>query len=126
MPELPEVEEVRRSLEPVIVGRRVKQVRVYREDFVTAKTGAVHELEGRRFTRTRRHGKKLFLVAGEGGKTNLNTTGGPTLVVHLGMTGRVDCVAHDSPMLRHTHVVMTLDSGVEVRFCDPRRFGGMW
>jgi len=122
MPELPEVEEVRRSLDPVVVGRHVKQVRVYREDFVTAKTGAVRALEGKRFTRTRRHGKKLFLVTGDGGKS----PGGPTLVVHLGMTGRVDCVAPGSPMLRHTHVVMTLDSGVEVRFCDPRRFGGMW
>ena len=72
MPELPEVEEVRRSLEPQIVGspaRRVVGVRVYREDFVTVRGGTLDELIGRRFSRTHRHGKKLFLVTEKEGAT---------------------------------------------------------
>ena len=116
MPELPEVEEVRRTLEPQVLGKRVEAVRVHRADFVMAGAPGLSKLAGQHFTQTRRHGKKLFLI----------TEAGQTLVVHLGMTGRVDCVAADVPVLPHTHVVMVLNSGVEVRFCDSRRFGGMW
>jgi formamidopyrimidine-DNA glycosylase len=116
MPELPEVEEVRRSLEPQILEKRIQAARVFRPDFV-AGDPTLSTLVGRRFTRTHRHGKRLFLITGDDG---------PTLLVHLGMTGRVDCVPPDAPILPHTHVVLTLDSPLQVRFCDPRRFGGLW
>src|ERR1035437_8015685 len=116
MPELPEVEEVRRTLEPYLLKVRVAEVRVLRRDFVTPLGAPVEGVAGRRFVRTLRHGKKLFCVAEDG----------QTLVIHLGMSGRVDCVGAGTAVAKHTHVVIGLESGTEVRLRDPRRFGGLW
>jgi formamidopyrimidine-DNA glycosylase len=115
MPELPEVEEVRRTLEPFVLGHQITAVRVHRADFVSPSAEAIAGLVGRRFTRTIRHGKKLFCVADDD----------QTVVIHLGMSGRVDCVAAETPLLKHTHVVIELASGTTVRLRDPRRFGGL-
>ncbi len=117
MPELPEVEEVRRTLEPHLLGIPIAAVKVLRRDFVEPAGAPLETLIGRRFARTHRHGKKLFLF-------------GPapedfTLVLHLGMSGRVDCVASDSPVAAHTHVIFSLAGGRDVRLRDPRRFGGL-
>ncbi len=118
MPELPEVEEVRRTLEPHLLGRVVEGIRVNRRDFLTPDGAPVERLVGRTFARTVRHGKKLFCVADDG----------QTLVVHLGMSGRVDCVVGDAKVAPHTHIVIRLkgEPATEVRFRDPRRFGGVW
>jgi formamidopyrimidine-DNA glycosylase len=124
MPELPEVEEVRRSLEPQILGRRVNAVRLLRADVLTLPVGAraddltdpLSVLIGQRFSRTHRHGKKLFCVL----------ESGQTLMIHLGMTGRLGVAARAVPLLTHTHLVLTLDNDTEIRFRDPRRFGGVW
>jgi len=115
MPELPEVEEVRRSLLPHLRGARAIDARVLRRDFVLPEGVGLGTLRGRALVRTHRHGKKLFLVADDG----------QTLVVHLGMSGRVDCVPAKVPVAVHTHVILTLSSGTDVRFRDPRRFGGI-
>jgi formamidopyrimidine-DNA glycosylase len=114
VPELPEVEEVRRSLEPHIVGKRVTAVRVDRADFVVG--GPLDSIIGRRFETTHRHGKKLFCILDDG----------QTILIHLGMSGRIDVVPREAEILSHTHVILTLDSGQQVRQRDPRRFGGMW
>lgn len=116
MPELPEVEEVRRGLEPCLLGRRIDGVAVLRADFVTPAGAPLQRLKGRRFVQTLRHGKKLFLVADDG----------QTLLVHLGMTGQIACPPADVPRSSHTHVALALENGTEVRFRDPRRFGGLW
>jgi formamidopyrimidine-DNA glycosylase len=116
MPELPEVEEVRRTLEPHLLERPIAGVRVLRRDFITPRRAPLAGLIGHRFIRTYRHGKKLFLTADDG----------QTLHLHLGMTGRVDCVPAVAAIPRHTHLILTLSGGTQVRFRDPRRFGGIW
>jgi formamidopyrimidine-DNA glycosylase len=116
MPELPEVEEVRRSLEPHILNVPIVAVRVNRPDFVTPPTAPLKKLAGRRIVSTFRHGKKLFCIADDD----------QTLVIHLGMSGRVDCLPTAAPVATHTHVIFTLASGTDVRLNDPRRFGGLW
>jgi formamidopyrimidine-DNA glycosylase len=115
MPELPEVEEVRRTLEPHLLGAAIAAVRIAREDFVTPPNAPLTRLAGATIARTFRHGKKLFMVANDD----------RTLTLHLGMSGRVDCVPHDAAVPKHTHVIFSLASGTDVRLRDPRRFGGL-
>ncbi|HUO10648.1 MAG TPA: bifunctional DNA-formamidopyrimidine glycosylase/DNA-(apurinic or apyrimidinic site) lyase [Phycisphaerae bacterium] len=116
MPELPEVEEVRRSLEPHVLNVPIAAVRINRPDFITPPTAPLQDLVGRRIVSTFRHGKKLFCIAADD----------QTLVIHLGMSGRIDCVPSSAPLPAHTHVIFTLASGTDVRLVDPRRFGGLW
>jgi len=116
VPELPEVEEVRRTLEPFILGKRVAGVSVRRADVVTPVRAPLRGLVGRRFAGTFRHGKKLFVEAEDS----------QTLLFHLGMSGRIDCVAAAEPVGAHTHVIIHMQDGRDVRFRDPRRFGGVW
>jgi formamidopyrimidine-DNA glycosylase len=116
MPELPEVEEVRRSVEPHLMGPTIVAVRVLRRDFITPRNAPLNHLVSRRMTRSHRQGKKLFFTADDG----------QTLHLHLGMTGRVDCLPPTSPVAKHTHLILTLDSGIDIRFRDSRRFGGIW
>ncbi len=116
MPELPEVEEVRRTLAPSILGRKVTAVGAYRHDFVAPREAPLDRLVGRTFVETRRHGKKLFCTLDDS----------QTLLFHLGMTGRLACVHAAAPELAHTHFRLLLDDARELRFRDPRRFGGVW
>jgi formamidopyrimidine-DNA glycosylase len=118
MPELPEVEEVRRSLEPHLLGIPVRATEVLRADFVTPFPPPLDQLVGHAFSRTHRHGKKLFLIA--------DTARAQTLLIHLGLSGRVDWGPAAAPVQKHTHVILHLANGADVRFRDPRRFGGLW
>jgi len=117
MPELPEVEEVRRTLEPFLLGQEIRAIEILRPDFLQPKNAPLASLTNRHFSRTHRHGKKLFLITPEPTDT--------TLVLHLGMSGRVDCVPSDSPIPKHTHILFSLTNGHDVRLRDPRRFGGL-
>lgn len=114
MPELPEVEVLRRSLEPRLVGRRVERVEVLapalREPLARRPLAA---LAGRRFVALGRRAK--YLLA--------DLEGGRTLVVHLGMSGRLTLVPGGSPREVHEHLAFHLDSGERLRLRDPRRFG---
>ncbi|MGN6369666.1 MAG: bifunctional DNA-formamidopyrimidine glycosylase/DNA-(apurinic or apyrimidinic site) lyase [Phycisphaerae bacterium] len=116
MPELPEVEEVRRTLEPHLLNVPITSVEVRRGDFVTPVGAPLKKLAGRRIVSTFRHGKKLFCIADDD----------QTLVIHLGMSGRVDCLPVAAGVAKHTHVIFHLASGTDVRLRDPRRFGGLW
>lgn len=114
MPELPEVETVRRSLEPHLVGRRVvtvdaRPVRL-REGIEPADWRA--RVEGRRFETLERRGK--YLIA-HGERV--------AALFHLGMSGRLVLARPREPRAPHTHLVLGLEGGLEVRFIDPRRFG---
>jgi formamidopyrimidine-DNA glycosylase len=119
MPELPEVETVRRALEVGLSGRRVTEIRgrpvmMRRPLDVPLIAG---KLTGRDFAGARRRGKFLLLDFSSPG----------SLLVHLGMSGRLLLGASDEPELAHTHLVLALDDGRELRFVDPRRFGlGQW
>lgn len=115
MPELPEVETVRRTLEVAVVGRRVVGVKVNRADVVR---GPRWLLRGEQVGSVIRHGKQLAMVGRDRG----------CVCVHLGMSGSVRVVARPrkEPRANHVHVVWKLEDGGEVRFRDPRRFGGVW
>jgi formamidopyrimidine-DNA glycosylase len=119
MPELPEVETVRRGLEAGVVGRTAVSVSATGARTVR-RQGATElqlRLTGRRFEAARRRGKYLALLLDEGG----------ALVVHLRMSGQLLLVADASlPLVPHTHVVIGLDDGSELRFVDPRTFGEVY
>jgi formamidopyrimidine-DNA glycosylase len=120
MPELPEVEVVRRDLEREIVGKRVKSVEVdgmrsvrrhhNRKQFIS-------RLEGLKFTGVERRGKYILC----------RLEGGDVLVIHLGMSGQLlrTKTARDAKA-KHTHVIITFTQGGQLRFIDPRTFGEMF
>lgn len=114
MPELPEVETVRRTLAPA-VGGKISSVWTSGMGLHMAHKpprAKLRGLIGARIAAVRRHGKYLLL----------DTDGPQSLVVHLGMTGRLRIQAAADARAKHTHVVLGLD-GRELRFVDPRRFG---
>ena len=114
MPELPEVEVLRRSLERPLAGDRFETVRVHfptlREPLSEKR---LRRLEGRTVTGLRRRAKYLLIDA----------SGGETLVLHLGMSGRLTLVDRAAPLGDHEHLGFELASGRRLRFRDPRRFG---
>lgn len=134
MPELPEVESLRRSLEPLVSGRRVVSVEILRLGVARLGTSQTrrgackpHErasptqlLAGRVITGLIRRGKQLLI-----------TSDGPACVmVSLGMTGSLR-VASALPgagqkIEPHTHVLWRLAGDATMTFIDPRRFGGLW
>jgi formamidopyrimidine-DNA glycosylase len=115
MPELPEVETVRRGLERFVVGRRINGVEVGRERTVrrTSAEAVIHGLTGARIEAANRRGKYLLMP--------LDT--GEELMIHLRMSGQVLVVDRGSVRPLHTHVVMHLDNKKEMWFVDPRTFG---
>ena len=113
MPELPEVETVRRGVEAFAVGRRISSVRVLRPDVVR---GDVSAMARTTLTGAQRHGKQLALL----------TRRGPLACVHLGMSGSLCVHQAGEPLAAHVHVVWKLAGGGELRFRDPRRFGGVF
>ena len=124
MPELPEVETVRRGLAPVLEGRRLLSVETRRPDLRWPLPERMAErLTGTRVERLRRRSKYLLADLGSG----------ETLLVHLGMTGRMligdeaqGRFVHPVPNLaQHDHVVFHVEGGVRVTFNDVRRFGAM-
>jgi formamidopyrimidine-DNA glycosylase len=120
MPELPEVETVRRGLAPRLVGRRIARLLQRRPDLrLPLPRKFAERVEGRRVLGIDRRAKYLLLRLDDGN----------TLIVHLGMSGRM--TLHDAasaarqPFARHDHVVLDTDKGWQVRFNDARRFGLM-
>ncbi|MDA8441474.1 MAG: bifunctional DNA-formamidopyrimidine glycosylase/DNA-(apurinic or apyrimidinic site) lyase [Peptococcaceae bacterium] len=117
MPELPEVETVRQSLQKKVAGLKIAAVKIVQpkvvkagpfEDFAVA-------LLGRTFIDFERRGK--YLLA--------HLDGSASIVVHLRMTGRWVYCKPDTQLAKHTHVIFQLSDGNELRFTDTRRFGGM-
>lgn len=109
MPELPEVETVRRGLEARLLGRTIAAVDARPTPLRKPSPLPLGALRGRRIEAVRRHAKVLFL-----------DLDGGTLVSHLGMTGKW---LFDAPEAAHTHLVLELDDGSRLAYSDPRRFG---
>lgn len=118
MPELPEVETVRRQLEREVVGKRIKTVEVSGTRTVRRqpKKQFITRLEDTKFTGARRQGKYLALALDSG----------DLLYVHLRMSGQLRRQAVKEPMEKHTHVVITFTQHGQLRFIDPRTFGEMF
>ena len=117
MPELPDVEAFRKVLVSCARGRAIRRVEV-RDAGVLHGVSArrLREgLEGRRFTGAERHGKWL-----------LARTGGPTLVLHFGMTGLLVCARPDDAAEPHDRVLFTVGADRQLRYRDQRKLQGLW
>ncbi len=112
MPELPEVETTRRALERRLAGARFDHIVQRRSELRFALPARLDaRLRGRRLLGVRRRGK--FILA--------DLDDGHTLMLHLGMSGRL--VFDGEPLGAHEHLTFTFDDGTVLRFHDPRRFG---
>ncbi len=120
MPELPEVETIRRELEREATGRKIKSVEVNglrsirrhgrkKKEFIDALVGAKIKSVGRK-------GKYMLVTLDNGN----------VLVIHLGMSGQLRKAAVKDSVAKHTHITITFTQGGEVRFIDPRTFGEMF
>lgn len=124
MPELPEVETVRRGLEPVMKNAVIARADVNRPDLRWAFPKRMAErLSGQKIITLRRRSKYILM----------DLASQETLIIHLGMSGRMlisghtigeHFHAHSAPQ-KHDHVVFHLDNDARVTFNDPRRFGAM-
>ena len=116
MPELPEVETTRRGVEPYVVGRSISQLAVHepRLRWRVASDMAAR-VAGQTIVSAGRRAKYLLFELESGG----------TLILHLGMSGSLRVLPTDTPRLPHDHVDLILDSGLLLRFNDPRRFGSL-
>ncbi|MGN0100398.1 MAG: DNA-formamidopyrimidine glycosylase family protein, partial [Dietzia sp.] len=123
MPELPEVEVVRRGLADHVVGRTLESVEVTGARTARRQPGGAPEivarLTGRTVTGARRRGKYLWLTL-----DGVDAAGADCLLVHLGMSGQMLVTGAGAPAVRHLHARAVLDDGNELRFVDQRTFGG--
>jgi formamidopyrimidine-DNA glycosylase len=129
VPELPEIEHLKRSLEPMLIGAAVRSVTLRRRDVVRLSNTTSRRrrfcsadlLSGTAITGLQRHGKNLALIA----------ENGRALCVHLGMSGQLRFAAHGQrlPQSDHVHCIWSVRSRAgdgRLIFRDPRRFGGLW
>jgi formamidopyrimidine-DNA glycosylase len=139
MPELPEVETVANGVDARVRGQRIERVWTSGkpQTFKSSEAEISETLTGARIERVRRVGKTIVMdLARKGGGSkekqipegNDSKKGKGTLIsaqflVHLGMTGRLLVSQAEVPLPLHTHAVLSLGDGREVRFVDPRRFG---
>jgi formamidopyrimidine-DNA glycosylase len=128
MPELPEVETIARGVNERLRGDRIVEVWFgsHREPFKTPPARQARGLEGRVILAVHRAGKHIVCELGSAdGSLLVMDTGKPSAqwIVHLGMTGRLLLTTPDAPLAPHTHARLSLASGKELRFVDPRRFG---
>ena len=114
MPELPEVETVRRSLLPLVKGEVIREVRICLEKAVKpAPEQFVAELTGKEIIDLQRRGKYLLMVLDSGQQ----------VAFHLRMSGRLVWQVGEVPLEKHTTLVLNFDDGHSLHFVDPRKFG---
>jgi len=121
LPELPEVEAIAQDLRPQLAGRRIESVQLTRDPAIRKRlvrypnaTKFVRNLRGRTIRSVERRGKYLVMPLDQDGQR---------LFVHLGMTGHLRVWEPDETLVKHTHFRALLDSGLELRYDDPRQFG---
>ncbi len=114
MPELPEVETIRRVIEPQIQGLTIEQVLINRPEIIAhpAASEFCSRLTGQSFDGITRRGKFLALHLKSGDK----------VIIHLRMTGCLLVMPENCPEEKHTHLIFRLNNGQELRFSDTRRF----
>ncbi|WP_092486300.1 bifunctional DNA-formamidopyrimidine glycosylase/DNA-(apurinic or apyrimidinic site) lyase [Desulfoscipio geothermicus] len=115
MPELPEVETVKKTLEKKLVGLTITGVEIFMPKIIRdpAPDKFAMEVTGNKISRLGRRGKYLLI----------HLTGEKVLIIHLRMTGRLVYSEPVDPLPRHTHVVFRLSNDRELRFIDMRQFG---
>ncbi|MGI6491401.1 MAG: DNA-formamidopyrimidine glycosylase [Peptococcaceae bacterium] len=118
MPELPEVETIRRTLEPKLAGLTFTAVNILLPRVIKqpAPDTFAAGIIDKKILGIKRRGKYLLLLLSDN----------HILLVHLRMTGRLTYSEKTASLAKHTHVIFTLSDGCELRFCDTRQFGGLW
>ncbi|TRW48989.1 bifunctional DNA-formamidopyrimidine glycosylase/DNA-(apurinic or apyrimidinic site) lyase [Aliidiomarina halalkaliphila] len=114
MPELPEVEVSRLGISPHVESQRVRAVRVWQPRLRWPIPDAVHLLQGEPIIQVRRRAKYLLLDSTHG-----------SLILHLGMSGKLCVVPTQTPRLKHDHFELELETGKSMRLNDARRFGAV-
>lgn len=130
MPELPEVETIARGLAKRVTGEAIESVWLgsKKEPLKSPASKIAATLEQTRITEVRRMGKHIVfdLERMKRGPANGNRSkagANAQWIVHLGMTGRLQVCEPQAEIVKHTHAILKLSSGRELRFVDPRRFG---
>jgi formamidopyrimidine-DNA glycosylase len=133
MPELPEVETIARGVDARVRGDRIVDVWFgsHREPFKTSPSRQAAGLRERLIVAVHRTGKHIVMELGHRSGEGAEKSGShkktdeivAQWIVHLGMTGRLLVTTAEAPGAKHTHARLTLASGRELRFVDPRRFG---
>ena len=131
MPELPEVETIARGLASRVTGDLIESIWLGSkpEPLKSSAAEIVATLQSRRIADVHRMGKYIvFELVGEGRRARGRQSGQPSSakaqwIVHLGMTGSMLVCKPDAEIAKHTHAVVKLASGRELRFVDARRFG---
>src|ERR1700722_12278365 len=114
MPELPEVETVCRGLAVALKGKRITRFDQHRADLrLPLPQGLAARLKGRRILDITRRGKYILMALDKA----------ETMLLHLGMSGRMVINHQPVPIGKHDHIVFTIDGSTQVLFNDPRRFG---
>ncbi|MCD8197854.1 MAG: bifunctional DNA-formamidopyrimidine glycosylase/DNA-(apurinic or apyrimidinic site) lyase [Lachnospiraceae bacterium] len=118
MPELPEVETIKRIIEPQIQGLRIENITVNRPEIVAHPSADefCRCLRGQTVSNMTRRGKFLLI----------HLKSGDRIILHLRMTGCLLVTPNDYPQEKHTHLVFELENGTELRYSDMRRFGRFW
>ncbi len=116
MPELPEVETVRRTLEGQILGKKITDVEVYYQNMLEniKKDEFIKKLKMQTFRKIDRYGKYLIFILDD-----------YTLLSHLRMEGKYFLKELDAPLEKHEHIVFQLDNSISFRYHDTRKFGKM-
>ena len=118
MPEMPEVETIRRILEPQLMEQTISAVTIHHPQIIAYPDpdAFARRLAGQTMHRLRLRGKFL----------TVHFTSGDRLVIHLRMTGQLLVTPADYPLEKHTHLIMDLSGGKQLRYIDVRRFGRFW
>ena len=118
MPELPEIETIKSVIEPQIQGLTIENVLVNRPEVIAHPTADefCEDVTGQEIFSMARRGK--FLIINLGNKNKI--------ILHLRMTGCLLVTPSDYQLEKHTHIMMQLSNGMELRFSDTRRFGRFW
>ena len=118
MPELPEIETIKNVVEPQIQGLTIENVLVSRPEVIVHPTADefCENVTGRTISSMARRGK--FLI--------VNLDNQSRIILHLRMTGCLLVTSSDYQLEKHTHIIMQLSNGMELRFSDTRRFGRFW
>jgi formamidopyrimidine-DNA glycosylase len=125
MPELPEVETIARGLHKWVAGDTIESVWLGEkpEPLKSPAHEIAEVLERSRIVEVRRVGKHIVFDLERPRKRRRLPVRHGQWIVHLGMTGRLQITAPETEITKHTHAIVKLASGREVRFVDPRRFG---
>ena len=117
MPELPEVETIRRTLEQLVVGKQIEDVRIFWPKIIKQPENTdefVLQLKGQTIRKLGRRGKFLIFYLDD-----------LALVSHLRMEGKYGVFQKEEPYDKHTHVIFSFTDGTELRYRDVRKFGTM-